>query len=197
MTRPARLAIVGAGGLGREIEWLVREIDPHGEQFRFVGFVVTEARYLSVGDPTARASIAADISAVAPHLVQPALVHPTVRIDHASCHLGRGSIVCAGSIATVAVSFGAHSLVNLAVTVGHDSTIGASSVVNPGANISGNVAIGQRVLVGTGATILEKLTIGDDAAVGAGAVVVRDVLAQSTVVGVPARPITSGSRSAQ
>jgi UDP-2-acetamido-3-amino-2,3-dideoxy-glucuronate N-acetyltransferase len=45
--------------------------------------------------------------------------------------------------------------------------------------------------LGTGATILSGLEIGERAVVGAGAVVTRDVPAGSTVVGNPARIMTS------
>ena len=44
-------------------------------------------------------------------------------------------------------------------------------------------------MIGTGAKILQQLTIADNVIVGAGAVVVKDVDENSTVVGVPAKPI--------
>jgi acetyltransferase-like isoleucine patch superfamily enzyme len=54
--------------------------------------------------------------------------------------------------------------------------------------------------IGSGATILGGLTIGENAMIGAGSVVTRDVPANSTVVGNPARlirrsvdPVTSSS----
>lgn len=45
--------------------------------------------------------------------------------------------------------------------------------------------------IGSGATILCGVTIGENAMVGAGAVVTRDVEAEATVVGSPARPLSS------
>ncbi len=45
--------------------------------------------------------------------------------------------------------------------------------------------------VGSGATILGGVRIGAGATVGAGAVVTRDVAADATVVGNPARPLTA------
>jgi acetyltransferase-like isoleucine patch superfamily enzyme len=45
--------------------------------------------------------------------------------------------------------------------------------------------------IGTGATILSGIEIGERATVGAGAVVTRNVPAGSTVVGNPARAVTS------
>ena len=47
--------------------------------------------------------------------------------------------------------------------------------------------LGKNVVVGAGANILGDIHIGDNVSVGANAVVVRDVPANSTVVGVPGR----------
>ena len=53
------------------------------------------------------------------------------------------------------------------------------------------VTIGRNVWIGGGAMILPGITIGDDAIVGAGSVVTRDVAANVTVAGNPARALTS------
>jgi UDP-2-acetamido-3-amino-2,3-dideoxy-glucuronate N-acetyltransferase len=50
--------------------------------------------------------------------------------------------------------------------------------------------------IGSGATILGGVRIGSGATVGAGAVVSDDVAPGTTVVGVPARPLPGGERSA-
>jgi serine O-acetyltransferase len=47
--------------------------------------------------------------------------------------------------------------------------------------------IGDNVVVGTGAKILGDIKIGNNSYVGANAVVIKDVPANSTVVGVPGR----------
>jgi maltose O-acetyltransferase len=50
------------------------------------------------------------------------------------------------------------------------------------------VRIGSDVWIGGGAIILPGVTIGDGAIIGAGSVVTRDVAADQTVIGNPARP---------
>jgi serine O-acetyltransferase len=49
--------------------------------------------------------------------------------------------------------------------------------------------IGHGVQIGTGAKVIGPITIGPNAQIGANAVVVRDVPANATVIGSPARPI--------
>jgi serine O-acetyltransferase len=51
--------------------------------------------------------------------------------------------------------------------------------------------IGNNVYIAPGAKIIGRVTVGDRAAVGANAVVVGDVLAGTSVGGVPARPISA------
>lgn len=58
-----------------------------------------------------------------------------------------------------------------------------------GLEIARPVHIGDNVWIGGGAIILGGVSIGDRAIVGAGAVVTRDVAADTTVAGNPARPI--------
>jgi putative colanic acid biosynthesis acetyltransferase WcaB len=53
--------------------------------------------------------------------------------------------------------------------------------------------LGNRVEVGCGASILGPITIGDGARIGAGSVVVKDVPAGATVIGNPARIVSSES----
>lgn len=51
------------------------------------------------------------------------------------------------------------------------------------------IVVKQGASIGSNATILAGVTIGENAMVGAGAVVTRDVAANTTVAGVPAKPV--------
>lgn len=53
--------------------------------------------------------------------------------------------------------------------------------------------LGDRLYLGTGAKVLGDLEVGDNVLVGANAVVVKDVPSNTTVVGIPARPIDRSS----
>lgn len=207
-----RLAIIGAGGLAREVEWLVRDINREQTLFECVGYVVSDltrlgeydekarvlgdysvlanidAAVIGIGTPASRLRVAADLASAFPHLEWPSLLHPTVRIDSSTAFVGRGVVVTAGVVATVNIHLEDHSFVNLCCTIGHEARIGRGSVLNPSVNISGGVRIGEGVLIGTGAQVLQYLTVGDGAIVGAGAVVAKNVDPGVTVVGIPAKP---------
>ena len=66
--------------------------------------------------------------------------------------------------------------------------------VTVGYNETAAPVIGDRVMISAGAIVIGGITVGDGACIGAGAVVVHDVPADTTVVGVPAKPV-GGKRS--
>jgi serine O-acetyltransferase len=63
----------------------------------------------------------------------------------------------------------------------HDVTLGGRSLER----VKRHPTVGNHVVIGAGARLLGPIVIGDHAQIGANAVVVRDVPADSVVVGVP------------
>ncbi len=57
---------------------------------------------------------------------------------------------------------------------------------------TGEVVIGERAMVGAGAIVLPGVHVGEGASVGANSLVTRDVPPETTVVGVPATPVSEG-----
>ena len=77
-------------------------------------------------------------------------------------------------------------------TLYHQVTLGGTSW-NEGKR---HPTLGKGVVVGAGAKILGPLLIGDGARIGSNAVVVKDVPANATAVGIPARVLTDANAAA-
>jgi len=83
----------------------------------------------------------------------------------------------------------------MGVVIGETSIIGDNVTIFQGVTLGGtgkekgkrHPTIGNNVVIGTGAKILGNIVIGDNVNIGANAVVIKDVPANSTVVGVPGR----------
>ena len=146
---------------------------------------------LAIGNPLTKMKLAEGMNGIN-NINFPILIHPSAIIqDFQSIKIGSGSIITAGAILTTEIEIGEHVLINLNCTVGHDVHIGNCTSVMPGVNIAGEVIIGNGVFIGSGANILNGLHVGDQSLVGAGSVVTKSVANGNTVVGIPARPIST------
>lgn len=205
-----KVAIIGAGGLGREIAALMKALP---EEFEITGFyddtvpvgttllaipvrgAIDKLRSASgpvhvivaIGDPQIKQKI---ISSLPSHIQYPVVIHPSVVLgDKSTISLGQGTVLTAGVKLTVDITIGDHVLINLNSTIGHNTSIGNLCSIMPGVNLAGGVTLGERVLIGSGANVINRVSIGDDAKVGSGAVVLNNILAKTTAVGVPARTL--------
>lgn len=202
--------IFGSGGFGREVAWLVQEsLGPNAViAFLVDGDVEATAeinghRVLNVDSIELRENSPVVVAIGSPasrREIANRLFHRGARfgsvIDRgarmsSTVEFGEGSVVCAGTVATVNIKTGSHVHINLNCTVGHDVRIGDFVTLSPGVHVSGNVVIEDDVFIGTGACIIngkpgKPLRIGSGATIGAGAVVIRDVPCNALVTGVPA-----------
>lgn len=105
--------------------------------------------------------------------------------------LGEGCQVMAGAILQTATSVEDNVIINTGARIDHECLIESHAHIAPGAVLSGAVHVGCGAHIGTGAVIIQGIQIGAGALVAAGATVITHVPAQTTVAGVPAKPITS------
>ena len=204
------IVIIGAGGFGREVKWLIDEINEVSRQWNFLGFiddnlnkgtivndsiVIGNLAWLqkqnlnvvcAIGDPNVKKRVLSQLTNS--ENKYPVLIHPDVRMSKL-IDIGEGTIICSGCILTVNINIGKHVIINLDSTVGHDATISDFSTILPSVNISGHVNIEELVSVGTGAKIIQELRIGRNTIIGAGAIVTKDIPQNVVAVGMPAKPI--------
>jgi serine O-acetyltransferase len=105
------------------------------------------------------------------------------------CIIGRGAEFGPGMVLIhsqgVVINGAVHAGRNLHIE--HQVTIGAEKGKSP--------CLGNNVFIGCGAKIVGSVVVGDGARIGANAVVVHDVPADTTVVGIPAKPVARRSES--
>lgn len=86
----------------------------------------------------------------------------------------------------------------MGVVIGGTSEVGDDCSIYQGATLGGTTqtfkgkrhpTLASGVIIGAGAKVLGPVEVGKNARIGSNAVVVKDVAADTTVVGIPARPI--------
>lgn len=208
------LYIIGAGGFGREVAWLVERINKVEAVWNLKGFIdddislhgTFENGYPVVGGCNILHDLSAEtwvVCAVGAAKIRRKIIEqikdlPLVRfgtlidpnvICSEKVMIGEGSIICAGTIITVNISIGSHVIINLDCTIGHDAVIHDFVTIYPSVNVSGNVIVHECVELGTGMQIIQGKMIEAESIIGAGAVVIRDIPQKCVAVGSPATPI--------
>ncbi|MDD6207631.1 MAG: acetyltransferase [Clostridiales bacterium] len=209
----SKLVIIGAGGFGREVAWLVERVNQIEPKYDLAGFVddgktpgeviggypvlgSTEwllsqeeklCVVIAVGNAMTRKRLA-QLLQEKEELSFPNLIDPSVRMSK-RVRLGKGNIITAGTTMTVDILLGDFNILNLHTTVGHDVRIESYVTVYPGANISGAVHIGECCELGTGCQIIQGISIAKQVVLGAGAVVTKQIAESGTYVGVPVHQV--------
>ena len=106
------------------------------------------------------------------------------------CHLGKGLVIKRGAIISADAIIGDDTTIQSYACIGHDAVIGKHCQISTHVDIGGQTVVGDCVFVGLNAPVRELLTIGDNAIISAGAVVLKNVEANVTVMGNPARVIS-------
>jgi sugar O-acyltransferase (sialic acid O-acetyltransferase NeuD family) len=209
-----RLIIIGSGGHGREVAEIVRHQIKGRTDIRLEGFVddnpklhgnifnglpvlgdlnllkdldrSTTEVICAIGSPPICRRIVQKLQSIKISFFN--AISPLSYITSFAT-LGRGVTLFPLTAVSTNVEIGDYSIVNIAATISHDTKIGPYCNINPGAQLAGNVTVGEGCYIGMGAKIIQGISIGPWTVVGAGAAVVRDLPANVTAVGVPARVI--------
>ena len=208
------IVILGAGGFGREVLDIIIAQNKVSKRWKILGFVdenpelkgkvlngypvlgsfdwftkidLKEIRVVcAIGDNISKKKVVEKAKGLGLRFAN--VVHPSVIMTE-FVTLGEGVVICAGCILTNQITIGNHVIINLDVTIGHDSIIEDFCTLSPGVHISGRNKIGEGANVGTGAVTIQGIVIGRWSIIGAGAVVAQDIPEKVVAVGVPAKPI--------
>jgi sugar O-acyltransferase (sialic acid O-acetyltransferase NeuD family) len=211
---PGRVVVFGAGGLGREIMQILRDIAAAGSPAECVAFAVDPGFaaggpvhgipvrqdlaamlrsdpglgvVVALGNPGARAETVARLRAEAgPRFAT--LRHPAACIGE-RVSLGEGSMIFGQVSMTTDITLGCHVLVNPGCTIAHDVVLEDYATLGPSVALAGGVHLEAGVEIGIGARVAPRIRIGRNAMLGAGTVVIRPVPSGATVVGVPGREL--------
>ncbi len=216
------LVILGAGGFAREASLLVEEINTAGKgenAWNLRGFIDEDPTLWGgerrgypilggfeallklpasvmviavVGDPLIKESLV--LKAAQGGKSFATLIHPGVE-PAPDVRLGQGVLINKGTLLTANISIGDHVSINPGCGIGHDAVIEDYVTLMWRVNISGNCRIKRGSLIGSGATLLPQCSLGPRTVVGAGSVVTKNLPAQVTVAGVPARVIKGKDNS--
>jgi sugar O-acyltransferase (sialic acid O-acetyltransferase NeuD family) len=211
-----KLVIFGTGGFAREVHQIVEDLNAVAPSLDFLGFLdenpaqhgsmlhgypvlggiawLADARedvsvVVAIGNPSSKKKVVDQICNTTKAQFA-TLLHPKAWVGNRVA-IGAGSIICAGALITTDITIGRWVIVNIGSTVGHDAILEDYVTIAPTVNVSGSVVVAEGVDLGTGSTVIQGKNIAEWSIVGAGAVVVRDVEANKTVVGSPAKEIKS------
>ena len=209
------IVIVGAGGMGRDTQWLIERINEAKKKdvYEIIGYIddgieegtkIDDHKVLGGMDYllhcSERLAVAFAIgnekkkkrlvekSLENKNLWYPNLIDPSV-IMSKRVMFGRGNIICTSVIITTNIWIGDFNLICNRSIVGHDDRIGNYNTLYPGVLLSGDVRLNTITEIGTGSQIIQGLRIIDEVIIGAGSTVIKDIEKPGTYVGSPVRRV--------
>jgi len=208
----SKLLIIGAGGCGREVFQWAKDMQNHKKLWDKIGFLDDNLNALdryglssmmvgtisdhvpdegeeyvcAVADPAQKIQICQSFKNRGARFVN--IIHPSVIIADYST-IGEGVILCPRVIVSINVNVGNHVLMNSFSVAGHDVTLERGCTLSAQCDLMGHVYLEEEVFLGSGARIFPGKRVGRCAKIGAGSVVIRNVPANVSVFGNPARRI--------
>ena len=192
------IVIIGAGGIGREVAWIIEEINEVKSTWNIVGFVDENSEmhgkilngYKILGGfgildklevkpyvvvAIANCGVKKDIVAKLGGKFEFAtVVYPSVRISR-FVEIGEGSIIYPGVILTVNTRIGNHVIISGNCGIGHDTVIGDYSSVLWGSSFSGYDVVGKGCFIGVGVKVTQGVKFTDECRIDTGSVITKDI----------------------
>jgi sugar O-acyltransferase (sialic acid O-acetyltransferase NeuD family) len=203
------IVIYGAGGFGREVLVLIKQINTFKPLYNIIGFIddnQPEGKVINglkvLGDKQFlldfRSSIIVAMAIIAPskpsivfelkqnhYLVFDNIIHPTIYWDETNT-IKEGNILCHGMNMTCNINIGSFNIFNGRVGLGHDVNIGSYHLFGPNAFIAGSVNIGDNNVFAMNSSVLQKKKIGDGNTINMNSVLIKNIKNNGLYFGVPA-----------
>lgn len=205
------IAIYGAGGFGREVACLIKNINREHPTWSFVGFFddgykigdsnshgpilggIDELNsykdelsvFIAIGKPTTLKAIVQKINN--PLVNFPNIISPSAFMsDEDSFSIGKGNLIGYRCGISCDVTIGDFNMLNSDILLGHDVVVKDYNVFNPSVRISGEVSIGCENFFGVGSIVLQQKKIGNNVTVAANSLIIKNTKDNSTYIGNPA-----------
>ncbi|MDU7199167.1 acetyltransferase [Phytobacter diazotrophicus] len=203
-----KLAIYGAGGLGREVLELAMQINKLQSRWSSLCFIddinanrqlkshdvlslalISPQEYevvVAVGEPSLRKYLAEKAKDAGFNLAT--LIHPDAYIS-SDTTIGMGSVICYGAFISCDTVIGDNVHLQPNASLGHDCCIGNHCVISSYANLAGHCIVGDLTFIGMNAVVRETSTIGAETIISMGSAVFNDIASGVIAMGNPARAI--------
>lgn len=206
------LLIFGAGGHGSEVLWLINNINQVEPRYRVLGFCddcetlkggtfcevpilgrpedldpqLAEKPYFfaAVGENRIRKRVVERMEALGWQPVT--LIDPSAVVSDSS-QIGAGTYVGVASNISPNAQIGRYAIVHNQSSVGHDISMQDFSQVAPGGRLLGHARLEMGAYVGSNAVVYPGKTLGASAVLAACSFALKDIPANSTAMGVPAK----------
>ena len=207
-----QFAILGAGGLGREIySWLIQS-ENFSKLFLCAGFLDDDINKLSkfghnckiidklnfsedfkvkyfllgIANTEIKNKLWTKVKSNNSNFI--GFIHNTTLLGIDSI-IDNSLITFPNVIISCNVKIGKGVFINNGSQIGHDTIIGDFVSIMANVDIGGNCDIRNNVFIGSGATILPGIRIPENTVIGAGSIVFRNIKESGTYVGNPAKKI--------
>lgn len=209
MIKDKPIVIIGASGFGKEVAWLAHRLHRKIKGFldddeHIQGTFFSKKPVLGkIADWMNHSECEFVVAIAAPRIRKKivniiltngcnqfaTLIDPAVSIDQENARVGKGSVICAGSVCTLDVEIGEHCIINKLCSIGHDVKVDDFVTLSPLVMLGGNSHIQTGVEIGASSCIRQQLTVNYGAMLGMGSVLTKNAPQNTLLVGNPAMPI--------
>lgn len=208
-----KIAVYGAGGLGRETACLIDRVNSVEPQWEIIGYfddgvqsgtqvdhhgcvlgnMQTLNSYpdeldvaIAIGSPKTVKLLVEKITN--PKIGFPNIICPTFDIvDPQTFTIGKGNVIKNLCRVSCNVKLGDFNMLNGMVVFGHDAEVGSYNSFMPNVRISGETKIGDANFFGIASIVLQGVKVGNDVRLGAASVLMKKTQDGYLYMGNPAK----------